>query len=65
MLDKLVVKLMVLKMRLDDERGQDVMEYSILSGVIALALIAALVLFRGQVVNFFGRLGTAVDGLVK
>ena len=53
MLDKLVVKLMVFKMRLSDERGQDVMEYAILTGGIAVALVVALVLFTDNIGGFF------------
>jgi Flp pilus assembly pilin Flp len=58
MLDKLVVKLLTLKMRLSDERGQDIMEYAILTGGIAIALIVALALFTGEVNATFERLHT-------
>jgi Flp pilus assembly pilin Flp len=64
MLDKLVVKLMVFKMRLSDERGQDVMEYAILTGGIAVVLVLALVFFTGGITGFFTRLGTFMGTLV-
>jgi len=49
MLDKLVVFVLTLKMRLSDERGQDIMEYALLAGFIAVgfAVAAALVLTTG------------------
>jgi len=40
MIDKLVVKLLTLKMRLSDEHGQDLLEYALLGGLIAMAIIA-------------------------
>ena len=57
MLDKLVVKLMVFKMRLSDERGQDIMEYAILTGGIAIALIVALALFTDALDGWFQAVG--------
>jgi Flp pilus assembly pilin Flp len=57
MLDKLVVKLMVLKMRLSDERGQDIMEYAILTGGIAIALIVALAFFTTKLDGWFTHMG--------
>jgi Flp pilus assembly pilin Flp len=64
MLDKLVVKLMVFKMRLSDERGQDVMEYAILTGGIAVVLVVALAFFTGGITDFFTGLGGFMSGLV-
>ena len=54
MLDKLVVKLLVLKMWLSDEHGQDVTEYALLTGGIALILVTAVGLFSGVVQTWFG-----------
>ncbi len=63
MLDKLVVKLMVLKMWLSDDHGQDIMEYALLGGFIALAAAAAFVLLPiGSYMNAFaGTIGNCVN----
>jgi len=61
MIDKLVVKLLVLKMWLSDDHGQDVMEYAIITGVVAVALIAALLIFTTAFTKFFTDLGAWMD----
>jgi len=63
MLDKLVVKLLVLKMWLSDEHGQDVMEYALLSGGIAIAIAAVLLVapIRTSMANFAGGVGHCID----
>ena len=57
MIDKLVVKLLTLKMRLSDERGQDIMEYAILTGGIAIALVTALAFFTTKLDGWFTAVG--------
>jgi Flp pilus assembly pilin Flp len=66
MLDKLVVKVLVFRMRLEDERGQDIMEYAILTGGIAVALVTGLLLFTNRISlagGFFDRLGNKLNSL--
>jgi Flp pilus assembly pilin Flp len=57
MLDKLVVKLLTLKAKLSSERGQDLMEYAIITGGIALALVGALAVLTPFVGDWFGSMG--------
>ena len=61
MLDKLVVKLLTLKAKLSSERGQDIMEYALITGGIAIVLIVALLLFTGQFGSLFNSLKNCVD----
>jgi Flp pilus assembly pilin Flp len=57
MLDKLVVFVLSLKAKLSSERGQDIMEYAILTGGIAIALVVALALFTGALNGWFSAMG--------
>jgi Flp pilus assembly pilin Flp len=61
MLDKLVVKLLTLKAWLSSERGQDLMEYALITGGIAIVLIVALLLFTNQFSSLFGSLKNCID----
>jgi len=62
MIDKLVVKLLTLKMWLSDDHGQDIMEYAMLSGLIALAIIAVgVAFFSGALESMFGGIGDCID----
>jgi Flp pilus assembly pilin Flp len=68
-IDRLVVWALTLKVRARSERGQDIMEYAILTGGIAVALTVALAWLigtgdGGRLSGFFGRLGDFVDTLV-
>jgi Flp pilus assembly pilin Flp len=47
--------------RLHDERGQDLMEYALITGGIAIALILAVALFTGQFTNLFTSLKNCID----
>ena len=47
--------------RLHDERGQDLMEYALITGGIAIVLIVALVAFTGQFGNLFTSLKHCID----
>ena len=50
MLDKLVVWALILKAKLSSERGQDIMEYALLGGFIAVAFaIAAAFVLKASV----------------
>jgi Flp pilus assembly pilin Flp len=53
MIDRIVVWALSLKARPKGERGQDVMEYAIITGGVAIALVAALVLLRPEIENWF------------
>jgi len=64
MIDKLVVKLLTLKAKLSSERGQDIMEYAVLTGGIAVVLVLALTFFTGGITDFFTGLGNFMTGLV-
>ena len=62
MIDKLVVKLLTLKMRLSDERGQDLMEYALITGFIGIALLGALTLVLTPAVgDWFNGLKDAIN----
>ncbi len=52
-----------LRARLAEERGQDLLEYALLGGLIAIGLIVAVTLFAGAFVGFFGGLQTWVASL--
>jgi Flp pilus assembly pilin Flp len=67
-------RIVVWALRLRSERGQDIMEYAVLTGTIAVALLAALAIFVGTgtgiggvgtpLGDFFDRLGSFMDGLL-
>ena len=40
-----------------DERGQGLVEYALIIAVIAIAVIVAMVFFRGQLGNLFSNIG--------
>ena len=61
MLDKLVVWVLTLKMRASDERGQDLIEYGLLTGGIAVALVASVALFSGSMKSWFGDMANWVS----
>ena len=44
-----------------DESGQDLAEYAILIGLIALAVIAAVTLLGGTISNVFNSIGTTLS----
>ena len=47
--------------RARDERGQDLIEYAMLAGLIALAIIGAIVIFNGALLNLAGGIGNCID----
>jgi Flp pilus assembly pilin Flp len=66
MIDKLVVKFLVLKMWLRDERGQDLMEYALITGGIGIALLGALAVLTPGIKDWFQSLADAVaDSIIK
>jgi pilus assembly protein Flp/PilA len=44
-----------------DDSGAELTEYSLVLGVIAVGLIAALVLFRDQIVSLFDTISSALE----
>jgi Flp pilus assembly pilin Flp len=61
MLDKLVVFVLSLKAKLSSERGQDLLEYAILSGTLALVVLAGVGLFAGSMDKWFTDFGTWIE----
>ena len=61
MIDKLVIFVLSLKAKLSSERGQDVVEYALITGGIAIVLIVAILLFTGAITNAFGTLRDCID----
>jgi pilus assembly protein Flp/PilA len=45
-----------------EEEGQGMTEYGLVLGVIAVAVVGALVLLRGQIVDMFNKVVAAVTG---
>jgi len=63
MLDKLVVFVLSLKAKLNSERGQDIMEYALLGGFIAVAAAVAFFLLPldTYLTNFATTVGNCVN----
>ena len=58
MIDRIVVWVL----RLKSERGQDVVEYAMLGGLIALAIIAVgVAFFSGAIEDMFTGIGNCID----
>ena len=45
---------------MNEDEAASAVEYGLITAVIAVALIAALVLFKNEIVGMFNRAGTAV-----
>ena len=61
MIGRIVVWALSLKARARGERGQDVMEYALITGGIAIVLILAVVIFTGEITNAFQTLANCID----
>ena len=61
MLDKLVVKLLTLKMWLSDDHGQDLMEYAMLSGLVAMAILLIVTAFTGALAGMADGIKNCID----
>jgi Flp pilus assembly pilin Flp len=46
---------------LREERGQDLLEYAMLGGLIAAAIVAVLVLFSGSISTMITNIGKCID----
>ncbi len=53
--------LQLFKALLQDESGQDLAEYAILIGLIAIAVIAAVTLLGGTISTVFNSIGTTLS----
>ena len=45
-----------------DEEGATAIEYGLIAGLVAVAIIAALVTLRTEIAALFGRISTALQG---
>jgi pilus assembly protein Flp/PilA len=45
-----------------DQEGQDLTEYGLLVALIAIAVVAAVVIFGGNISSFFSRLASTIQG---
>jgi len=58
MIDRIVVWAMTLPYRVREERGQDLVEYALITGGIGLALIVVTVAFKDAVATWWGQAAT-------
>jgi len=63
MIGRIVVWALTLKTRVSEEHGQDLTEYALITGGVAIALIAAVAVFSGAVGAWFEALGGWFGGL--
>jgi pilus assembly protein Flp/PilA len=56
---------LIYKMRalLRNESGQDLLEYALLTALIALAAVAAITTASGSIQNVFGSISTAIGNI--
>jgi len=57
----MIARIVVWALRMREERGQDLVEYAVLTGSIAILVIAAALVFGGAVSTWFGELKTWFD----
>jgi pilus assembly protein Flp/PilA len=57
-MNRLTVKLYLMLERLKEEHGQDLIEYVLIGGVVALGAVAGMSTFASQVNSAFSNLGT-------
>ena len=61
MIDRIAVWVLTLKYRLDDERGQDLLEYAMLGGLIVIGILAVGLAFTGALNNMIKGIGNCID----
>ena len=61
MIDRIAVWVLTLKYRLAEERGQDLLEYAMLGGLIVLAILAVVGLMTGAIENMINGIGKCID----
>ena len=57
-MNKLTLKLYLFLQALREEHGQDLIEYVLIGGVVALGAVAGMSTFAGQINSAFTSLGT-------
>lgn len=61
MIDRIVLWLVALKARLSDERGQDLLEYAMLGGLIVIAILAIVGAFTGALQSMVKGIENCID----
>ena len=57
----MIGRIVVWALRLKSERGQDVMEYALITGGIAIVLIVAILVFTGAITHAMEVLKNCID----
>jgi Flp pilus assembly pilin Flp len=67
MIDRIAVWALALKTKLSSERGQDMMEYALITGGIGIALVGALAIISPTLIeSWFQGLADAIsDSIIK
>lgn len=60
-INDLIIRIALGLKRLKDERGQDLLEYALLGGLIAVAILAAIGIFTGALNDMFTGIKNCVD----
>lgn len=63
MIERIVLWVLTLKERLSEERGQDVLEYAVLGGTVAIGILGGVLFFSGAVDTWFRALGAWFTGI--
>ena len=63
MIDRIVVWALTLPYRVREERGQDLVEYALITGGVGLMVIAATVAFRENIIAWWGKAAAAILGM--
>ena len=61
MIDRIVVWALSLKARASEERGQDLLEYAMLGGLIVIGILAVVLAFTGALNNMITGIGNCID----
>lgn len=61
MIDRIIVWVLTLKERLGEERGQDLLEYAMLGGLIVIGILAVVGAFTGALDNMIKGIGNCID----
>jgi Flp pilus assembly pilin Flp len=63
MIDRIVVWVLTLPYRVREESGQDLTEYALITGGVAIAIVAAVALFSAAFTDWFTDIATWVGTL--
>ncbi len=61
MIDRIVVWALTLKARASEERGQDLLEYAMLGGLIVIAILAIVGAFTGALQSMVSGISDCID----